>query len=64
VRHVRVFLVSLATFGEPILATFYARLLFHEPIPPALISGAALIFAGIFISLPRFGRATVQESAP
>lgn len=64
VRHVRVFLVSLAAFGEPILATFYARLLFREPIPPALISGAALIFAGILISLPCFARVPVQGSAP
>jgi len=64
VRHVRVFLVSLAAFGEPILATLYARLLFREPIPPVLISGASLIFAGILISLPRFARAPAQGSAP
>jgi len=64
VRHVRVFLVSLAAFGEPILATFYAWLLFREPVPPALISGAALIFAGILISLPRPARTSFQGSPP
>ena len=53
VRHLKVFVVSLAAFGEPILATLYARLLFDEPVPPALIGGAALIFMGIFISIPR-----------
>jgi len=53
VRHVRVYFVSLASFGEPILATLYAWVLFHEPAPPALFAGAALIFTGILISLPR-----------
>jgi drug/metabolite transporter (DMT)-like permease len=51
VRHLRVYLVNLAAFGEPILATFYAWILFREPITPSLLAGGTLIASGVFFSL-------------
>jgi len=51
VRHLRVFIVNLATFGEPVLATLYARALFREPISHSLLAGSCLIAAGVVISL-------------
>ncbi len=51
VRYLRVYLVNLAAFGEPILATVYAWILFREPITPSLLAGGTLIASGIFFSL-------------
>lgn len=51
VRHLRVYIVNLAAFGEPILATLYAWILFREPITPSLLAGGALIASGILFSL-------------
>jgi drug/metabolite transporter (DMT)-like permease len=53
VRHLPVYTVSLAAFGEPVLATIYARVFFLEPIRPSLILGATFIGAGILICLLR-----------
>lgn len=53
VRHLRVYYVNLAAFGEPILATLYAYLLFGERMLPSLWAGSALVFAGIALALPR-----------
>jgi drug/metabolite transporter (DMT)-like permease len=51
VRHLRVYIVNLAAFGEPILATLYAWVLFREPIPLSLLAGAVLIALGILLSI-------------
>ncbi|MCI0567088.1 MAG: DMT family transporter [Acidobacteria bacterium] len=51
VRHLRVYLVNLAAFGEPILATVYAWILFGEPITPSLLAGGGMIASGILLSL-------------
>ena len=51
VRHIRVYYVNLAAFGEPILATIYARILFGEPVAPSLFAGGGLIISGILLSL-------------
>jgi len=53
VRHLEVFYVSLAAFGEPVLATLYAWILFGEKIPAALFAGGGLIFTGLVVALPR-----------
>jgi drug/metabolite transporter (DMT)-like permease len=53
VRKLPVFTVSLAAFGEPILASFYAFLLLGEPLTASLWTGGALVFAGILLALPR-----------
>jgi len=53
VRHLEVYRVSLTAFGEPILATLYAYLLFGERPTPSLWTGAALVFAGVVLALPR-----------
>lgn len=55
VRHLRVYHVNLAAFGEPILASLYAFLLFGERLPPSLWAGAALVFGGVIVSLPPRG---------
>ena len=51
VRHLRVYIVNLAAFGEPILATIYAWILFREPITPSLLAGGTMIASGILFSL-------------
>jgi drug/metabolite transporter (DMT)-like permease len=51
VRHLRVYLVNLAAFGEPVLATFYAWILFREPVTLALLSGGVLVAIGILFSI-------------
>jgi len=56
VRKLPVFYVSLAAFGEPILASFYAFLLLGEPLAGTLWTGGSLVFAGILLALPRQGR--------
>lgn len=53
VRHLPAYTVSLAAFGEPVLATLYARVFFLEPIRPSLLLGATLIGAGIIACLLR-----------
>jgi drug/metabolite transporter (DMT)-like permease len=56
VRRLEVYRVSLTAFGEPILATLYAFLLFGERPAPSLWTGAALVFAGVLLAIPRPGR--------
>ena len=58
VRHLRVYLVNLAAFGEPILATLYAWILFREPVTLALLSGGGLIAIGILLSIRASSRVT------
>ncbi|HMC82970.1 MAG TPA: DMT family transporter [Candidatus Polarisedimenticolia bacterium] len=53
VRHLEVYRVNLTAFGEPVLATLYAFLLFGERPAPSLWTGAALVFAGVLLALPR-----------
>jgi len=60
VRHLRVYVVNLAAFGEPILATLYARLLFGEKVTPSLIGGAALILAGIVLAVRPLGSRAIE----
>jgi drug/metabolite transporter (DMT)-like permease len=50
VRHLPAFTVSLATLGEPLLATLIARWLFDEPLSPALLAGGALILSGVLLA--------------
>jgi len=51
VRHLRVYVVNLAAFGEPILATLYAWILFGEPITASLLAGGSMIGCGVFLSI-------------
>jgi drug/metabolite transporter (DMT)-like permease len=51
VRRLRSFAVTLATVGEPILATIYAALLFRELPGPAFYGGAVLIVLGIGLAM-------------
>ncbi len=53
VRHLRVYHVNLAAFGEPILAVFYSFLLFDERIASSFWIGSGLVFLGIVMALPR-----------
>jgi drug/metabolite transporter (DMT)-like permease len=61
VRRMEVFYVNLAAFGEPVLASLYAFLLFGEPLTASLFGGGILVFAGILLALPRPGKEPWQE---
>ncbi len=64
VRRLPVFYVNLATFGEPILASFYAFLLLGEPLRASLWGGGGLVFAGILLALPWPGRGGASAPRP
>lgn len=56
VRRLRAYLVNLTVLGEPVLATFYAFLVFGE-IPPALVyPGALLIGTGVVLAFSETSR--------
>jgi drug/metabolite transporter (DMT)-like permease len=51
VRRVRAYVANLAVLGEPVLASFYALLIFGEAPAAEVYAGAALIAAGVVLAL-------------
>ena len=57
VRRLRAYVVNLTVLGEPVLASFYALLIFGEAPPPAIYPGALLIGAGVALAVYHESRA-------
>ena len=49
IRHLKAYVVNAAFFGEPIIATILAFLIFREKPDALFFGGAAAIFAGLFL---------------
>lgn len=60
VKYLRPSVVGAMPFGEPILASLWAWLLFEETVPTSLILGGALTLAGLFM-LTRYHRESQQS---
>lgn len=48
-RYLKTYVVNTALLGEPVLATFFAFLFFHEIPQPHFYAGAILVFIGLFL---------------
>jgi drug/metabolite transporter (DMT)-like permease len=62
-RFVPATLVAVAVLGEPVGATLWAFLFLHEVPTPSELVGGALILAGIFLAMSKYGEAVGRRSA-
>ena len=61
VRYLKTYVVNTALLGEPVLATIFAFLFFHEIPQPHFYAGAALIFVGLIVIFRSIGERRLNK---